>query len=115
MNRPSAKFRVKLDLAESLHPMVRTDSIATIETEGLVGGSYLGIGSGTDAAPPVGPDATIGSKEPFEISDLMQQMGDTIVKVNQTIDEMKGDVSSAVVAVADTMGNAKLVAARASG
>jgi phospholipid/cholesterol/gamma-HCH transport system substrate-binding protein len=103
---PSEKFRVRLEIAESLHALVRTDSIATIETEGLVGGSYLGIGSGTDAAPPVGPDATIGSKEPFEISDLMQQMGDTITKVNQTIDEMKGDVSNAVVAVADTMGNA---------
>ena len=50
--------------------------------------------------------ATIASKEPFEITDLMQQMGDTITKVNVTIDEMKGDVQSAVVAVADTMGNA---------
>jgi len=103
---PSAKFRIRLELAESLHALVRVDSIATIETEGLVGGSYLGIGRGTDAAPPVMPSGTIGSKEPFEISDLMQQMGDTITKVNQTIDEMKGDVSSAVVAVADTMGNA---------
>ena len=28
------------------------DSLATIETEGLVGGSYLGIGSGTDGSPP---------------------------------------------------------------
>ena len=112
---PSAKFRVRLELAESLHALVRVDSIATIETEGLVGGSYLGIGSGTDAAPPVGPDATIGSKEPFEISDLMQQMGDTITKVNQTIDEMKGDVSSAVVAVADTMGNANALITDVSG
>jgi len=103
---PSAKFRIRLELAESLHALVRVDSIATIETEGLVGGSYLGIGRGTDAAPPVMPSGTIGSKEPFEISDLMQQMGDTITKVNQTIDDMKGDVSSAVVAVADTMGNA---------
>jgi phospholipid/cholesterol/gamma-HCH transport system substrate-binding protein len=114
-SRPSEKFRVRLDVAESLHALVRVDSIATIETEGLVGGSYLGIGSGTDAAPPVGPDATIGSKEPFEISDLMQQMGDTIVKVNQTIDEMKGDVSSAVVAVADTMGNANALITDVSG
>jgi len=105
-NRPSEKFRVRLELAERLHQLVRADSIASIETEGLVGGSYLGIGSGTDAAPPVTPSGTIGSKEPFEITDLMQQMGDTITKVNETIDEMKGDVSSAVVAVADTMGNA---------
>lgn len=105
-NTPSAKFRVKLELAESLHQLVRTDSIATIETEGLVGGSYLGIGTGTDASPPVTPDSTIAGKEPFEISDLMQQMGDTITKVNATLDDMKGDVQDAVVAVGDTMGNA---------
>jgi phospholipid/cholesterol/gamma-HCH transport system substrate-binding protein len=103
---PSEKFRVRLELAESLHQLVRADSVASIETEGLVGGSYLGIGRGTDAAPPITPGGTIGSKEPFEITDLMQQMGETITKVNVTIDEMKGDVSSAVVAVADTMGNA---------
>lgn len=105
-NTPSAKFRVKLELAESLHQLVRADSIATIETEGLVGGSYLGIGRGTDASPPVVPDSTIAGKEPFEISDLMQQMGDTITKVNTTLDDMKGDVQHAVVAVGDVMGNA---------
>jgi phospholipid/cholesterol/gamma-HCH transport system substrate-binding protein len=105
-NTPSAKFRVKLELAETLHQLVRTDSIATIETEGLVGGSYLGIGAGTDAAPPVAPDSTIAGKEPFEISDLMQQMGDTITKVNATLDDMKGDVQGAVLAVGDTIGNA---------
>jgi phospholipid/cholesterol/gamma-HCH transport system substrate-binding protein len=105
-NTPSGKFRVKLELAEALHQLVRGDSVATIETEGLVGGSYLGIGTGTDASPPVVPDSTIAGKEPFEISDLMQQMGDTITKVNATLDEMSGEVQGAVVAVGDTMGNA---------
>jgi len=103
---PSAKFRVKLELTEALHQLVRTDSVATIETEGLVGGSYLGIGTGTDAAPPAASESTIAGKEPFEISDLMQQMGDTITKVNATLDDMKGDVQSAVIAVGDTMGSA---------
>ena len=55
-NSPGEKFRVRLEVVESLHQLVRTDSIATIETEGLVGGSYLGIGTGTDAAPRVAPD-----------------------------------------------------------
>ena len=55
-NSPGEKFRVRLEVVESLHQLVRTDSIATIETEGLVGGSYLGIGTGTDAAPPVAPN-----------------------------------------------------------
>lgn len=114
-NSPGEKFRVRLEIAESLHQLVRTDSIATIETEGLVGGSYLGIGTGTDAAPRVAPDGTIAGKEPFEISDLMQQMGDSITKVNETIDAMKGDVQNAVGAVADTMGNANALITDVSG
>lgn len=113
--RPSAKFRVRLEIVESLHQLVRTDSVATIETEGLVGGSYLGIGTGTDAAPRAAPHATIAGREPFDISDLMQQMGGTIVKVNETIDGMKDDVQSAVVAVAGTMRTTNLLIADVSG
>jgi phospholipid/cholesterol/gamma-HCH transport system substrate-binding protein len=114
-NSPGEKFRVRLEIGESLHQLVRTDSIATIETEGLVGGSYLGIGTGTDAAPRVSADGTIAGKEPFEISDLMQQMGDSITKVNATIDAMKGDVQNAVLAVAGTMANANALITDVSG
>jgi phospholipid/cholesterol/gamma-HCH transport system substrate-binding protein len=102
-NRPSEKFRVKFELIEQLHQLVRTDSLATIETEGLVGGTYLGIVTGTDAAPPVVPNATIAGREPFDIADLLQQMGDTIKKVNDSFDEMKGEVQSTVVAIGDTV------------
>ena len=107
---PGGRFRVQFDIIEELHPLVRLDSIASIETEGLVGGNYLGVGSGTEASPAAVAGATIGSKEPFEIAELMQQMGDTIVKVNATIqtvndsiDEMKADVQRAVVSGADTI------------
>jgi phospholipid/cholesterol/gamma-HCH transport system substrate-binding protein len=104
-NRPSDKFRVKLEITEQLHQLVRTDSLATIETEGLVGGTYLGIGTGTDAAPPVVPNATIAGREPFDIADLMQQMGETVKKVNDTFDDMKAEVQGTVVAIGDTVGN----------
>jgi phospholipid/cholesterol/gamma-HCH transport system substrate-binding protein len=104
-NRPSEKFRVKLEITEQLHQLVRTDSVATIETEGLVGGTYLGIGTGTDAAPPVGPDATIAGREPFDIADLMQQMGTTIKKVNDAFDDMKAEVQGTVVTIGDTVDN----------
>jgi phospholipid/cholesterol/gamma-HCH transport system substrate-binding protein len=102
---PSEKFRVKVEITEDLHQLVRTDSLATIETEGLVGGSYLGIGTGTDAAAPVAPNATIAGKEPFDIADLMQQMGDTIKRVNDTFDEMKSEVQGTVLAIGDTVDN----------
>jgi phospholipid/cholesterol/gamma-HCH transport system substrate-binding protein len=104
---PSGKFRVKLEITEDLHQLVRTDSLATIETEGLVGGSFLGIGMGTDAAQPVASDGTIAGKEPFDIADLMQQMGDTVKKANDMFDEMKAEVEGTVVAVGDTVDIAK--------
>lgn len=112
---PGAKFRVKLELVEDLHQLVRTDSLATIETEGLLGGSYLGIVTGTDAAPPVAPNATIAGKEPFEITDLMQQMGDTIKKANDTIDDMKDDLQHAVVSITNTADSANTLITDVSG
>jgi len=103
---PSEKFRLKLELTEDLHQLVRTDSVATIETEGLVGGNYLGIATGTDGAPPVARNATIAGKEPFDLADLMHQMGNTIKRVNDTFDEMKGEVQGTVVAIGDVVDNA---------
>jgi phospholipid/cholesterol/gamma-HCH transport system substrate-binding protein len=114
-NTPSEKFRVKLEITEDLHQLVRTDSVATIETEGLVGGNYLGIGTGTHAAPPVAANGTIAGKEPFAIADLMQQMGDTIKRVNDTFDEMKGEVQGTVLAIGDTVDNANTLIVDVSG
>ena len=103
---PSGKFRVELEIVEALHHLVRTDSLATIETEGLVGGNYLGITTGSDTAPIVPANATIPGKEPLDVAELVQRMGDTVTKVNDTIDNMSNDVQRAVVAIADTVDNA---------
>jgi phospholipid/cholesterol/gamma-HCH transport system substrate-binding protein len=100
---PGGKLQLELEIIEDLHPLVRMDSVASIETEGLVGGSYLGVGSGTGGSPSASAGATIPSREPFEIAELMQQMGDTVKKVNTTIDEMKGDLQRAVASAADTV------------
>jgi phospholipid/cholesterol/gamma-HCH transport system substrate-binding protein len=112
---PSGKFRVEIEITEDLHPLVRTDSLATIETEGLVGGNYLGVGTGSDTAPAAPPMSTIPSKEPFEIADLMQQMADTVLKVNTTIDQMQDDVQRAIVSVADTADAANTLITDVSG
>jgi phospholipid/cholesterol/gamma-HCH transport system substrate-binding protein len=104
--KPSAKFRVKMEVAEELHPLVRTDSVAAIEIEGLVGGTFLSIGTGSDQASRAAENSTIPSREPFGIADLLQQMSDTIAKVNTTIDDLQDDVKRAVVAIGDTAGNA---------
>jgi phospholipid/cholesterol/gamma-HCH transport system substrate-binding protein len=102
-SRPAAKFRVELEIVEDLHGLVRADSIASIETEGLVGGSYLAVGTGTEQTPPASPGSTIASREPFEIADLMQQMRTTVINVNDTIDLLKGDVLAAIQSITETV------------
>jgi phospholipid/cholesterol/gamma-HCH transport system substrate-binding protein len=104
--QPAGKFRVRMRVTEELHQLVRTDSIASIETEGLVGGSYLAIASGSAEAPEAQPLSTIPGQEPFEIADLLQQMNSTIVKVNTTIDEMSGELETTITSIGDTVQNA---------
>jgi phospholipid/cholesterol/gamma-HCH transport system substrate-binding protein len=106
---PSGKFRVELEIVEDLHQLVRTDSVATIETEGLVGGNYLGITTGSDTAPIVTSNTTIAGKEPLDVAELMQRMGDTVTKVNDAVDGMRDDAQRAVVAIADTVENTNVL------
>jgi phospholipid/cholesterol/gamma-HCH transport system substrate-binding protein len=104
--RPSEKFKIKLEITEELHPLVRTDSIASIETEGLVGGSFLSVGTGSDSAPQAPVNSTIPGKEPFAIADLFQQMSETIKNVNETIDGLQDEIQNAVQLVGETVENA---------
>jgi len=68
---PSPRFRVRWRIDSKLRGLVRNDSIATIGTEGMVGGTYLSVRPGTAQAPPAPLLATIPSKEPTDLSDLL--------------------------------------------
>jgi phospholipid/cholesterol/gamma-HCH transport system substrate-binding protein len=105
--RPSAKFRVKAKVREDLHPIVRTDSVASIQNDGLVGNKFLQIDAGTDEAPPVAHGGTVRSREPFELSELLTQMSDTITRVNATITDLKADAEQALESVTSTVKGAQ--------
>jgi len=104
--QPAGRFRVRMEVTEDLHQLVRADSVASIETEGLVGGSYLSIASGSAQAPQAPPESTLRSEEPFDIGDLLQQMNTTVVKLNTTIDEMRGEIDETINGIQETVGNA---------
>jgi ABC-type transporter Mla subunit MlaD len=52
-NSPPAKFRVKLRINEKFSGLVRTDSVVTVGTEGVVGNRFLEISAGSSHAPAV--------------------------------------------------------------
>jgi phospholipid/cholesterol/gamma-HCH transport system substrate-binding protein len=103
---PSDKFRVQLEITENLHQLVRTDSVASIETEGLVGGTFLAVGTGTDRAPIAPPLSTIAGKEPFGFADLLLQMSDAVTRVNATIDMIQDELGTTLQSIGQTVDNA---------
>jgi len=101
-SRPSAKFRVKMQVREALHPIIRTDSVAVPETEGLLGGVFLNIGAGTDQALPVADGGTIPGRESFQMSDLLQQASVTMMMIGDTVAALRGDAETAMKEIAGT-------------
>jgi phospholipid/cholesterol/gamma-HCH transport system substrate-binding protein len=97
---PDGKFRVRMEVRETLHQLVRIDSVATTQTEGLVGGVFVNISGGTGTSPLVPDDGTIKSREPFQIADLLQQASDTVGLINKTVDALSDDAQTAVGQIA---------------
>jgi phospholipid/cholesterol/gamma-HCH transport system substrate-binding protein len=99
---PAGRFRVKMELREDLHPLIRTDSVATVQTEGLVGAIFVNVGAGTERVPAVAEYGTIPSREPFTMADLLRQASNTSTMVGETIEALRGDIEKAVQQVALT-------------
>src|SRR2546430_15596508 len=82
----SQKFRLKLRLNKKLRPMIRQDSLALIQTEGLVGNQFLEIDKGSDEAPECESGCTIPSKEPFDFADLMVEARGLLKNTGNTLE-----------------------------
>jgi phospholipid/cholesterol/gamma-HCH transport system substrate-binding protein len=99
---PSAPFRVKLRVREDLHPIIRVDSVATIQTDGLVGNKFVQVDAGTDQAQTVPPGGTIHSREPFDLSAMLQRMNETVDLVAAAIEDLKVGLDQALGSITDT-------------
>jgi phospholipid/cholesterol/gamma-HCH transport system substrate-binding protein len=111
---PSGHFRVRLEIVDEFRSLVRTDSIASIESEGLVGGSYLSVGIGSSGAPEAPPESTIPSREPFEIADLMAQMQETVQTVNDSVTELTAEAQVALTSVVTALDETTALISRTS-
>ena len=99
---PSGRFRVRLRLREDLHQLIRVDSVATIQNDGLVGNKYVQVDAGTDKSPMVNSGGTMQSREPFDLAAMLDRMNKTIDLVTTTIIEVKGGLEDALNSVMET-------------
>jgi phospholipid/cholesterol/gamma-HCH transport system substrate-binding protein len=102
---PASKFRVRLRINEILTGLVRTDSVVTIYTEGVVGNKFLSINAGTVQAPAAGHDSTLASQETTELSALLEQAKGTITDIDATVRNANSVITKASQVMTTVGGN----------
>jgi len=63
-HKPGEKVTVVMDLGKSTHEIIKQDSVASIETEGLLGNQYLAISFGSAGAADVRDGQSIAGAPP---------------------------------------------------
>jgi phospholipid/cholesterol/gamma-HCH transport system substrate-binding protein len=109
--RPSEPFRIRMRLREDVRSLVRTDSVAAVQTDGIVGNAFIQIAVGTDDAPAVVSGGTIAGTDPIEFADLIQEGRETFRMVSREVVDLRADVSTAIVALTETVQTANGVIA----
>jgi phospholipid/cholesterol/gamma-HCH transport system substrate-binding protein len=91
---PTDKITVLMDLQKSTHDIIRQDSVAAIQTEGLLGNEYVSISFGSAQGLNVRDGDTITSQPPLVIADL-------IAKTDVILDSSKAAIDNTTVATAN--------------
>lgn len=98
-SQPSHRFGVRMRVREDVRHLIRTDSTASVQTDGLVGSAFIQISPGADEAPVVDPGGAIPGKDPVAFADLIEEGRATFRVVAGEMIDLKGDVSEAIVAL----------------
>ena len=91
---PTDKITVLMDLQRSTHDIIKQDSVAAIQTEGLLGNEYVSISFGGAQALNVRDGDTIASEPPLVLADMIK-------KANVIMDSTKEAVANTTVATAN--------------
>jgi phospholipid/cholesterol/gamma-HCH transport system substrate-binding protein len=90
---PAQKFRLKMNVDDQLHGLIREDSLVTVETEGIVGDKFLLIHSGSEHAALARAESTLQSKEPFEMTKLLEQAQGIMTQAGTTLNGLQGTMT----------------------
>jgi phospholipid/cholesterol/gamma-HCH transport system substrate-binding protein len=102
---PSGRFRLELEIEEKVGGMLRQDSLASIQTEGVVGDQFIFIKKGTDRAAEVSNGSTIPSKEPVDLSALLESGSGLLNEVHGDIGDIHKRADLALDSITKTVGH----------
>ncbi|MBC8001994.1 MAG: MCE family protein, partial [Opitutaceae bacterium] len=84
--RAEAVLRISPDVK------IKSDAMASIVTEGLIGTNYIAIDLGTDAAPELRDGAEIKTKSTPDLNSVMSQIGELGKKLEGAIGSLSGSL-----------------------
>jgi outer membrane protein OmpA-like peptidoglycan-associated protein len=100
-HQPGEKVTVVMDLGKSTHEIVKQDSVATIETEGMLGNQFLAISFGSAGSPDVRDGDLLASQQPLEMADLLKKANDILDSTQQAIDSSRKAIQNTTLATAN--------------
>lgn len=84
-HKPGDKVTVVMEIDKSTHEIIKRDSVATIETEGVLGNQYLAISFGSAGQADVHDGETIQSEPPLQVADLLKKTSSILDGSQQAI------------------------------
>lgn len=86
---PGGKVRVELRIARQFLNRIRRNSVARIETQGLLGDRIVEVVVGSASEPAVSPGSVLASREPSDIGRMLSQSGDVVKAVSGLAESFK--------------------------
>lgn len=99
--QPGGKVRADLTIARQYADRIRKNSVARIETQGLLGDKIVEVTVGTAEAPPVAPGEAIAARDPFDIGRVMNESAEIVKSV--------GALAEGLRRTAETLNQSKLI------
>ena len=100
---PTERFVVTMRVREDLHPLVRSDSVVSVLTDGLLGNAFLQIREGTGTAALAEPGGQLQGVDAIELADLIAEGRDTFRVLANEFVELRQDFSETVTILGDTV------------
>ena len=84
---------VVMSLERSTEKVLRSDSVASIGSEGLLGSKFVDISFGSAKGSPLGSGATIAGKAPVDLNDMVEKAGEAVEKAGAAMGDVRGQMA----------------------
>src|SRR5207237_6031568 len=91
---PGGKVRVELRVARRFADRIRGDSVARIDTQGLLGDKIVEITVGSPSQPSVPSGGAIAAREPTDIGQVITESTEVVKKVSVIMESLKSTAES---------------------